>query len=103
MASMCFAINGKKFFIPVPIRKFPPDDPNPPDPIRWIETTIIPPEVLLDISVLAGIEALVKTLKTPSLQEHFAQSLHNAMPQLGFPKDVSMNLDDLQGATTVQR
>jgi hypothetical protein len=105
MSKMCFQINNGRFFcIPVPIREFPkrpiPIEFSKPDP--WFESSVISPEVVSDISVLASINELVKTLETPILQKQFTQSLHDAMSLLELPNDVRMSFDDLQGAPALR-
>lgn len=92
MSKMCWEINGKLICIPVPIREFP----KRPFPIEfrksdsWLESSVISPEVVSDLSVLASIDVLAKALQTPSLQQQFTQSLRDAIPQLELPKDVSI-------------
>jgi hypothetical protein len=100
----CFELGGRKFYVYVPIMKkvpivdLPPIDEGgpPPPPIPWLESTAIPREVVDDLSVLAGINALAKTLRTPRLQKQFTQSLKEAIPHLDLPKEVSINFDTQQ-------
>jgi hypothetical protein len=103
MSHMCFQ-NGNDIWrcIPVQIKTLKDflDDPPPTRP--WLESTDISPEVVSDISVLASINELVKTIKTPIIQKQFARSLHDAMPHLKLPEDVRLHLDDLQGAPALR-
>jgi hypothetical protein len=98
----CFELGGRKYCIYVPIIEFPkidlpPIDAGGPPPTPWLESTAIKPEVAGDLSVLAGINVLVKTLKTPRLQKQFSQSLQDAITQLDLPEEVSINFDTQQG------
>ncbi|WP_020485338.1 hypothetical protein [Methylomonas sp. MK1] len=98
----CFELGGKKYCFYVPIIKLPrpPIDfiePGKPDPTPWLESPAISREVAYDLSVLAGIDVLVKALKTPRLKKQFTQSLNAAIPCLDLPKEVSINYDDQQG------
>jgi hypothetical protein len=97
----CFELGGIQHCVYVPIVRRPIDvfEPSKPDPWPgrpWLESPAISREVAYDLSVLAGIDVLVKALKTPRIQKQFTQSLHDAIPHLDLPKEVSINYDDQQ-------
>lgn len=99
----CFELNKKKFCVYVPIAKLPrpPIDfieTAKPDPTPWITGTSISREVTHDLSVLASINALVKTLKTPKVQKVFFQAFHEAIPGLDIPNEISITFEEQQRA-----
>lgn len=102
----CFTLNGKEYCIhyaireipfPIPPIEFSKPDPWPAAPAPWLKGFGISPEVAFDLSILAGIDVLVKTLQTPRLQKQFTQSVHDAITHCDLPKGVSVNFDDQQG------
>jgi hypothetical protein len=104
MSHMCFQVGNEKWrCIPVQLKTLKDFLADPPPTRPWLKSTDISPEVVSDISVLASINELMKTIKTPSLQKQVAGLLHDAIPLLELPKDVRLDFDDLQGAHTLQR
>ncbi len=98
----CFTINGREYCVHYAIQAIPfPIPPfvkfGQPDPTPWLESLDVSREVAFDLSILAGIDVLVKTIQTPRLQKQFAQSVHDAITHFDLPKGVSVNFDDQQG------
>lgn len=103
MSRMCFQIGNEEWrCIPVQLKTLKDFLADPPPTRPWLESPDISSEVVSDISVLASFNELAKTIKTPSLQKQVAQSLRDAVSLLDLPKDVSLHLDDLQGAPALQ-
>ncbi len=86
----CFQLSGRTVCVPIRINPFPIilidpvkigwPEPFPADNIPWLESSIIPVETINDLSVLAGINELAKSLKTPILQQNFTQGMSESKP-----------------------
>jgi hypothetical protein len=100
----CFQLGGQTVCVPILINPFPiilidPVKAGQPEPfpavnIPWIESSTIPVEIVNDLSVLAGINELAKSLKSPILQENFAQSMSEMVDSLDLPAEINISFDE---------
>jgi hypothetical protein len=100
----CFQLGGQTVCVPILINPFPrividPVEFGKPDPfpavnIPWIESSTIPVEIVNDLSILASINELAKSLKTPILQENFAQSMNEMVNSLDLPTEINISFDE---------
>jgi hypothetical protein len=100
----CFQLGGRTVCVPILINPFPrividpvklgQPEPFPAVNVPWIESSTIPVEIVNDLSVLASINELAKSLKTPILQENFAQSMSEMVNSLDLPAEINISFDE---------
>jgi hypothetical protein len=100
----CFQLGGRTVCVPIQVNPFPiilvdpvklgQPDPFPAVNVPWIESSTIPVEIVNDLSVLASINELAKSLKTPILQENFAQSMSEMVNSLDLPAEINISFDE---------
>jgi hypothetical protein len=92
----CFQLGGQTICVPILINQFPRIDINPPliPVIPWLESSTIPVEIVNDLSVLASINELAKSLKTPILKESFAKSMSTMVNSIDLPAEMNISFDD---------